>query len=79
MTTARLVWISCLIMAGLAPFWVLMRRRIFDQGDRKAALGFLLAGFVGIFVAGWFLLPAPEEGSEAPAQAAPPPLPLPPA
>ena len=75
MTTPRLIWMSVLILAGLVFLWVLTRRRVFDPGDKKTALAFLFVGFAGVFAAGWFLLPAPEEvEAQAPAG-----LPLPPA
>ena len=74
MTTARLIWMSVLVLAGLAFLWVLARRRVFDPQDKKAALAFLFVGFAGIFAAGWFLLPAPEE-AEVQVPAGLPPVP----
>jgi hypothetical protein len=72
MNPIRLLWMTCLVLSGTALVWLLVRGRAFDPKDKKAALICLFLGLAGVFAAGWFLFPPPEEAStEAP--------PLPPA
>lgn len=67
MTPIRMIWMSGLVMTGLAFVWILLRQTVFDPADKKKALAFLFLGFACLFAAGWFLFPPPEEGaSEAP-------------
>ena len=70
MTTARLLWMTALSLSGLAFIFVLAQRRVFDPRDKKKALAFLFVGFVGLFAAGWYLFPPPED-----LDMVPPPLP----